>query len=366
VRLVREEAEQALVSVLANKYQGCSIIYCSYTGKATSVLRKKFYEANITSAGEIKTLHSLMYYPVVDERTGVVRAWKRREKLDYNLVVVDEASMLDQKLFEDLQKYGVPILAVGDHGQLPPVMGSFNLMEKPMLKLETIHRQAQDSPILALSEFIRRVGQVPRFTNSAEVQVLDRNQLDAVIDDLFKTPDIRYDDIGLLCYTNRLRVHLNLDAHAARWGGDNRELRVGDQVICLRNMEATIFNGMRGVVTKLDPQYETELHLYATVLFEDEEIEFEGPICKEQLGRTTTFQNYDEYEVETGFRPNHWHQVGALFDYGYALTTHKAQGSQFEHVIVVAERPGRLSLDDWKRWLYTAVTRCSKYLVVLQ
>lgn len=358
--------KSTLVSVLANKYQGNDIVFCSYTGKATSVLRKKFYEANISAAGDIKTLHSLMYYPIVDEHTGVVRGWKRRSALDYRLIVVDEASMLNEDLFRDLQAYDIPILAVGDHGQLPPVMGSFNLMEKPMLKLETIHRQAQDSPILALSEFIRRVGQVPRFHNTSEVQVLELDQLDAVVDDLFKTPSIRHDDVGLLCYTNRLRVQLNLDAHAARWGGEDRNPKVGDQLICLRNMESTIFNGMRGIITKIDPKYETEFHLYATVLFEDEEIEFEGPICKEQLGRESTFRDFDEYENETGYRPKHWHQVGALFDYGYALTVHKSQGSQFEHVIVVAERPGRLSLDDWRRWLYTAVTRCQKYLVVLQ
>ena len=82
------------------------------------------------------------------------------------------------------------------------------------------------------------------------------------------------------------------------------------------------------------------------------------PIC--------TFKDFDEYARATHIRPRSWEAVGLLLDYGYALTFHKAQASEWEHVIVVNDLPSRLELESKRRALYTAVSRCSKYLVVLQ
>ncbi len=359
--------KSTLLSVLANHYLDEMIAFCAYTGKATSVLRKKFYEANIVKgAYDIGTLHSLIYHPIPNEQTGGIRGWKKRQRLPYDLLVVDEASMLNEELFTDLKSYGIPILAVGDHGQLPPVFGNFSLMDKPHLRLETIHRQAEDSPILALSAFVRRTGQVPRMEDSQEVQVLEHNQINEVVEKLFTAPGVRYDDVAMLCYKNETRVDLNNRARAARWGSRVafNLPEVDDQVICLRNTDATIFNGMRGTIQEIDTT--AELTYEGRVLFEDDEIEVSGSISAPQFGHPTTFKDFNEYQHVTGYRPDSWSKVGLLLDYGYALTCHKAQGSQFEHVIVMSEKPTRISYDDWKRWIYTAITRCSKYLVVLQ
>jgi exodeoxyribonuclease-5 len=361
--------KSTLISVLAGKYNSERLGFCAFTGKATSVLRKKFFDANVSlGSHEIKTLHSLMYFPIVDEETGGVRGWRRRDELEFDLLIVDEASMIDAGLLEDLQSYGIPILAVGDHGQLPPVFGTLSLMEKPNLRLEKIHRQAEDSPILALSEFVRRTGQLPRFKDpSLEVQLLDVDQIDDVIDSLYRTPDIRYNDVGMLCYTNAERISLNHAARQARWQANDEDLekpRVGDGIICLKNTENTIFNGMRGALTQFRPS--SLLHYEGAVLFEEDEISVEGSICAMQFDRETTFKNFDEVESVTGSRPRDWETVGLLMDYGYAMTIHKAQGSEWEHVIVSSRFPMRIDLDTKKRALYTAVTRCTKYLVVLE
>lgn len=357
--------KSTLVSVLAGRYSDVRIVFCSYTGKATSVLRTKLIDANTPGHHDVKTVHSLMYYPIPDGETGGIKGWKKRAVLEYDLIVVDEASMLDEALFNDLRSYGIPILAVGDHGQLPPVFGSFNLMEKPQLRLETIHRQAEGSPILALADFVRRIGQIPRFENSMELQQLQRHQLPEVLGSLFSTPAVNHDDIGMLCYTNRERVELNLTARQARWGIDvpMYEPTLGDQLICLKNTEGTIFNGMRGRITRCSDV--SKLHYDAAILFEDDEVEVSGPVCKAQFGLETTIRNFGEFEHLTGYKPYSWDALGLLMDFGYALTVHKSQGSQFEHTIVIADTPQRISLDDRRRWLYTAVTRCSKYLVVL-
>ena len=363
--------KSTLISVLAGHLRNEDVAFCAFTGKATQVLRRKFREANVpVGKRDIQTIHALMYEPIVDKKTGSVIEWEKKTSLDKELIVVDEASMLDKTLFDDLSSYGIPMLAVGDHGQLPPVSGNFNLMEKPMLRLETIHRQAEGSPILALSAFVRRTGQVPRThfcDDSLAIQVLPPDALTDVVFSLFSGKGVRYDDVGLLAYTNAERIELNDLARTARWGRDiDVRPLVGDQLICLRNAENSIFNGMRGTLLSLDTGYETKNHYWGKVLFEDDEIMVEGPICKAQFGREGTIKDFDEYFRLTGQRVRSWQAMGLLMDWGYALTVHKAQGSSFDHVVLVNEPPRHMSLDMKKRAVYTAVTRAARYLAVLQ
>lgn len=363
--------KSTLISVLAGHLRHDDVAFCAFTGKATQVLRRKFREANVPMGKrDIQTIHALMYDPITDEKTGSVVTWERKNSLDKELIVIDEASMLDKTLFDDLSAYGIPMLAVGDHGQLPPITGNFNLMEKPMLRLETIHRQAEGNPILALSAFVRRTGQIPRThfcDDSLAIQVLPPNALTDVVFSLFSGQDVRYDDVGLLAYTNLERIELNDLARVARWGKDiDVRPLVGDQLICLRNCENSIFNGMRGTLVSLDEGYETKNHYWGKVLFEDDEIMVEGPICKVQLGREGTIKDFDEYFMLTGQRVRSWQAMGLLMDWGYALTVHKAQGSSFDHVVLVNEPPRHMSLDMKKRAVYTAVTRAARYLAVVQ
>lgn len=357
--------KSTLVSVLANKYIDDAIVFCAFTGKATSVLRTKLGEANLARTPEVQTLHSLIYQPISDQASGRVLEWKKRFHLDYDLIVVDEASMLTEELFDDLRSFGIPILAVGDHGQLPPISGSFNLMEKPHLRLEKIHRQAEDSPILALADFVRRVGQIPRLDNTPELQVVSSKYIDGICDSLFADASIEHGDLGLLCYSNRQRIELNEKARRARWGSDFTHAPIeGDQVICLRNEAGRIYNGMRGKLTSYKDS--AVLHYSGVVLFEDDEVEVEGPICKVQFGLDRTIQDFKHFYQLTQYNVKSWQALGLLFDYGYALTGHKAQGSEFDHVVVDTELPHRLSLDEKRRWLYTAFTRASRYLCILQ
>ena len=359
--------KSTLLSVLAGKYDSKRVAFAAYTGKATSVLRRKLIEANNTAhLSSVSTLHSLLYMPIINHETGEVTGWTKQLALPFDLIVVDEASMVDEKMLEDLKSFDIPILAVGDHGQLPPVQGSFNLMENPELRLETIHRVADDSPILHLSAMVRRFGQVPRHTHDGRaVQILPLHRLGSLVAQLAEHPNISFENIGFICYTNRERVDINRMVRQCRWGDMEAPLYVGDTVICLKNVDNTIFNGMRGVVHRLDDELETETHYYADVFFEEDEVMATGPILKKQFDRDTTIKNYED-AAQGSFRPRNWNQVGFLFDYGYALTVHKSQGSQFEHVIVLNNFPRGLDDSTRRRALYTAVTRCSAYLVVLQ
>ena len=310
----------------------------------------------------------------------------RRDILDrsYGLIIVDEASMVDDGMLRDLKSYGVPILAVGDHGQLPPVGGVGSLMKNPHLRLEKIHRQAEGNPIIALSKMVREEGRLPKEIGEGAVAFEQLRFLDRLIEDRYA--DATADQLlamGLACYTNRRRLGLNSAVRRARGiARTGRELPVkGEHVICLRNMKSVgtappIYNGMRGVLTsnlawKQITNYrkenlgESEVHLVGTVEFPEDGIEARSyEMLAKQFNREKTFSSPEELSRETGI--SSFSMAGSLFDFGYAMTVHKMQGSQFNDLVVCAERPGMCDEEGWRRWLYTAVTRAASKLTVLR
>jgi exodeoxyribonuclease V len=332
------------------------------------------------------------------DESGVCRycggkEWLLREALDrnYGLIIVDEASMVDDGMLRDLRSFEVPILAVGDHGQLPPVGGVGSLMKAPHLRLEKIHRQAEGNPIIALSKMIRETGRLPDNLAGEAVtfgrlrfveQLLEERYADA-------SPE-RLLEMGLACYTNRRRIGLNTAVRRARGTArSGRELpQKGEHVICLRNMKAgggkpPIYNGMRGVLAadanpKLvkDPhgEYkndrgeaasESGVHLVGRIAFPEDGIPaLDFDLLRAQFGREKTFAAPEELQREVGIST--FSMAGSFFDFGYAMTVHKMQGSQFDDLVVCAERPGPVSEEDWRRWLYTSVTRAAKKLTILR
>jgi exodeoxyribonuclease V len=270
---------------------------------------------------------------------------------------VDEASMVDETIWRDLLSFGVPILAVGDHGQLPPVGGAFNLMDKPQVRLDRIWRQEVGSPIIEVATLARETGVIPVREFGAGVRKLDRSlpETGLMVQELLESwrPDLL-----ILCGYNATRIKLNEAIRGMR-DVESPEPQSGDQVVCLRNNRGKhIFNGMIGRIVRVVPAlggdgavwYEAEIEL------EGEDYTYSGYILREQFGAETTLK--DVPLAPDGER-------GDLWDFGYALTVHKAQGSQAERVLLFEERFGRSSEEDWRRWLYTAVTRAVRELTVV-
>lgn len=359
-----------LLCALAAHFENKRVAFCSLTGKAVSVLKQKFISQNVRSGNhEIATIHSLLYSPITG-KGGAIIGWKKKDTLDYDLIVVDEGSMVNQEILQDFMEFEVPLLAVGDHGQLPPIQGTFNLMGDPELRLEHIHRQAEGSPILALSQTIRDTGTFPSvYSNTPEVQFLAKAQAGEVLRSLYNTPGFKLDDLALLCFKNKTRTMLNKLARTIRWGKDAALPIIGDQVICLRNSYDGLFNGMRGEFT--DIKQTSEVHLMSTVTFPSERVRFDGAVNRHQFCRDKTFKDLGEYGNTSGYRAYSWLQLGLLLDYGYCMTSHKAQGSEFPYVVFYddydpAHHGDADPVDFYKRLIYTAISRCRKYLVVLR
>ncbi|MFA5776513.1 MAG: AAA family ATPase [Patescibacteria group bacterium] len=331
------------------------VAFCSYTGKATQVLRKKLYEHKaMFKDDEIRTIHSLIYKAVTNER-GQIVGWKRRGKseVEFDLLVVDEASMVDAEIWQDLLSFQIPIVAVGDHGQLPPVSGSFNLMENPQLRLEKIHRQAEENPIIQLSVMAREYGAILHGDYGNGVRKLNMEDATPLLENIFMSFTGEH---MILCGYNNSRVRLNSVVRGAL-GFESPLPCVNDRVICLRNnREKEIYNGMLGYIKEIK---KLAGDMYKVVISMDSfggDFLYEGLISSEQFNSSTTLNNIAGYSKT---------KDTDLFDFGYALTVHKAQGSQAKKVVLFEERFGKQDEDMWRRWFYTGITRAEEELLIV-
>ncbi len=333
-----------------------TVAFCAYTGKATRVLHEKLRERGAARRGDnVSTIHSLIY--TSEEAPGDVPRWIRKDALNFKLIVVDEASMVDELIWGDLLSFGIPILAVGDHGQLPPVGSSFNLMEKPQLRLEQIFRQEEGSAIIEVATLARETGKLPVAEFGAGVRKLDRSlpETGVMVQELLSNWKT---DLLILCGYNNTRIKLNQAIREMR-DMESPLPQSGDQVVCLRNNRTKhIFNGMIGRIVRVTPADGENGSLWyeAEISFDGEDFAYHGYILREQFGAAATVK-------EVPLAPDG--ERGDLWDYGYALTVHKAQGSQSQSVLVFEERFAKSSEEDWRRWLYTAVTRAELELTVV-
>lgn len=334
--------------------------FCALTGKAANVLQRKLRAVGIHDPGYVGTIHRLLYHPLTD-KLGRIIGWQRK---DYPLtvddtrierIIVDEASMVNERTLDDLKYYKIPILLVGDHGQLKPVEGN-SVLEAPDIRLEKIHRQAADNPIIQLASQIRALGNIPRdFQPSANIQFVKQEEAFEIIGETYERLML---DMSVLVRRNVIRKRLNVEPR------DVPEPIVGDMVICLKNVPP-VFNGMRGIIEEISPYLE---HWYkARIMFPDDGISIEGVLNRHQFGRDKTINSAFDLQAE-GIRYPRWlnDKLGLLFDFGMALTVHKSQGSAFKEVILFPETSSYDEGDDYMRWLYTAVTRASEKLTIVR
>lgn len=333
---------------LDKTYPELPVAFCTFTGKASRVLNtnlRKF--GSIFPQDYCGTIHSLVYKAVTNDEGEIVR-WDKKDKLDFKLIIVDEASMVNKFLWEDLRSYNLPIIAVGDHGQLPPIGSDFDLMKTPKIKLEQIHRQLAGNPILEIAYKARETGviDVGRYSDTVIKYNNQESDIQSEIESkLLKTKE----NSIVLCGYNHTRFRLNRYIREL-FLIEEPEPQVKDKVIVLKNnYKSKVFNGMTGVIKSI---YELdELTYQCDVKFENEEKLYSGKVLKEPF-------------FEREFNAKGVSNEYDILDFGYAITVHKAQGSQAQKVILFEERMGKMDDETWKRWLYTAVTRAQDELYI--
>jgi len=338
--------------IIHKKNPNIKVAFCSFTGRAARVLSTNLKKVDAVYPKDfVGTIHSLIYSPMINSKQQIT-GWKLKDELKYDLIIVDEASMVNKKIWQDLLGFSIPIIAVGDHGQLPPIEGKFNLMENPQIRLETIHRQAADNPIIKMSQYARETGQIPVGRFGTGVEKIDKTDFDAQekVEGILR----KYSsDMIVLTGYNKTRVQINKFIREGL-GFETLSPQTGDRVICLKNNHKKgIYNGMLGYIEKINK--ENKDWLRAEIKMDGEEHLYEGLIYADQFGN----------EQPYNFSKSRGRALGDLFDFGYGLTVHKAQGSQAKRAIVFEERFSRMDDDMWRRWLYTAVTRAEEELFVV-
>ena len=341
------------------------VCFACFTGKAAQVLLKKGNK-------NVITLHKLLYKSIPKESGGFVRI--PNPSIPYKIVVVDEVSMAPKTLMDLLFKHNVYVICLGDPFQLPPVdkKEDNHLLDAPHIFLDEIMRQAQESEIIQLSMAIRENRPIEAFQGK-EVQILNKEELN--------TGMLTWAD-QILVATNATRVSINTQMRKLLNFGEKPQ--DGDKIICLRNYwdcfsdnEEPLVNGTIGI---LKNSFLTKRYLPRIVKSTDglSHIDLIMGDFISDSGMYFHSLEMDKKMIDTGEFSLDWKTVYQLnrnpktrdippleFTYGYAITCHKAQGSEWDKVLVIEEK---FPFDriEHARWLYTAVTRSSEKLVLVR
>ena len=328
---------------------GGQVQFAAFTGKAAQVLRSK-------GATNARTIHSLIYRPrgeeaVEDEATGRTSmsptfSINRQSPLARaKLVIIDECSMVDEELGRDLMSFGTPILVLGDPAQLPPISGGgFFTEHEPDHLLTEIHRQARDNPIIRLAMDVREGREFAK-GDFGTARVIGRDEV---------TQDLVLEADQVLVGTNRTRKRYNRRLRELK-GFSAAYPQAGDKLVCLRNDAAKgLLNGsLWKVMTSARETVKPGINL----LVSPEEDDPDRGVAKIKLLKAA----FEDPDADIP-----WQQKKRFddFDYGYALTVHKAQGSQWDKVVLFDE--SFAFRDTRQRWLYTAITRAAERLTIVR
>jgi len=324
--------------------------FAAFTGKAAQVLRSK-------GATNARTIHSLIYRPRGEEQVEDTTTGKTSINPTFSLnrqspvaraklIIVDECSMVDEQLGRDLLSFGTPILVLGDPGQLPPISGGgFFTDHEPDYLLTEIHRQARDNPIIRLALDVREGREFMR-GDYGTAQVIGREDV---------TQDLVLKADQVLVGRNQTRRRYNQRLRELK-GFSAGFPQAGDKLVCLRNdPNKGLLNGsLWKVMTSSRETVKPGINL----LVSPEEDDPDRGVAKIKLLKQV-FDEENPEEIPWSTRKRY-----DDFDFGYALTVHKAQGSQWSNVVLFDE--SYAFRDTRQRWLYTAITRAADTLTVVR
>lgn len=342
------------------------VFYCTFTGKAATVLRHK-------GCPNAMTAHKLLYYS--KKLPNGKFLFRPKPTLDGfpRLIIVDEISMLPKDLWNLLLRHRVHVIACGDPEQLPPINkdSDNHVLDNPHIFLDQVMRQAEESEIIKLTMAIREGKYIDAYKGT-EVQVIDESE---VVDGMYHWAD------QILVATNRARHEIN-DYMRRALGHLTPEPEVGEKIICCRNAwdvldtkeEIALVNGTIGYIEDIKAEvidYEIagvpEIPVYIINLRTENGEQFEDILIYQSS--LLTGEKYltpqEEYRLSQVAKNNPDMVVPLEFNYGYAITCHRAQGSEWEKVLVF-EEGFPFDKTEHRRWLYTACTRPSEKLVLVR
>lgn len=315
------------------------VVYAAFTGKAALVLASK-------GCRPASTIHSLIYK--LDDPDSPISEFVLNEDSaakNADLIVIDEVSMVGEELARDLLSFGTRVLVLGDPGQLPPVNGQgYFTSRKPDFMLTEIHRQAAESPVIQLAMNVRKGGKLS-LGNYGSSRVISRNDLNA---------DMVLDADQVLVGTNQKRRLYNQRVRELKgYTPEMGAICVGERMVTLKNnKEKGVLNGALWDVTRVTFQDEKESRLHLLP------VDAGGNKAHVEILTNHLWLSGEEHKLD-------WRQKKAYdpADFGYVLSCHKAQGSQWDDVLIFDE--SATFREDARAWLYTAITRAAERVTIV-
>lgn len=312
------------------------------------------------------TAHKLLYKSFPRPDGTFIHIPRKNLHRIYDIIVIDEVSMLPKQMWDLLLSHGVYVIACGDPCQLPSISEENYILDHPHIFLDEIVRQAQESEIIRLSMDVRE-GRPIKPRKGTEVNIVHKQDLSQGM--------LAWAD-QIICGKNNTRRELNNCFRQMIWRDFNLSTPlVGDKVICLRNnwtkvTEAgeALVNGTSGKIDKMSTYPNRLLGTKCKITFTpdtyndsiQQEQSFKDLIIDWKLINegipTITEKNFKTFPKY--LRPEQ-------FDYGYVITCWKAQGSEWDKVLFIAENMNLMSAEEYKRFLYTGITRSIKKLTLV-
>lgn len=331
----------AIVETLGLKEN--EVAYASYTGKAALVLQKQGKNAI--------TLHKLLYTFYPNGYGGFIIKPKKFLDSSLKLIIVDEISMCPKEIWNLLLSHKIYIIGLGDPFQLPPIGDDLHLLEKPHIFLTEIMRQALDNDIIEYSLKLRQGEKLYSGVRGKNIRTYKKTEL---------VPEMLTWADQILCGKNNTRRQINNQVRKIL--NKTNIVDENDKLICLKNywdfqssQSNFLVNGTIGYLNNIKINesnkkirgnfFVNDLDSFGTISLDYKLLKTGEPTIK----KLPNGKILPKSEIE--------------MDYGYTITVHKAQGSQFNKVLVFDEHLWQE--ENHNRWLYTAITRAIDKVVIL-
>lgn len=375
------------------KESGKSILVVAPTNKAAKVLNDKLKSTGVES--EAQTIHKTIY----GEPDPITGEWIPSANIKNSVIIVDESSMIEDSVMQDLLKLtkdkNNKIIFMGDSFQLEAVGKDSGLFQNKIKEIDKgtelteVKRQSLDSNILKIATLIRedKKSYIPEISTEDFIVAKSKNEFV----ENFKSSIKNNEDSIMIVATNNERILMNKLARDAKFGENSKNiLNENENLISIANstdysnsetfsikkLNDTTFDKFT-ITLKDNFNKESNYDVYFTFIVNDKNIEipmlFLPEIDKPSLYHSSILQaaresNKNLYNALEPYTISSRKGIKLspniiISTYGYSITAHKSQGSQWEKVFVNQN----YSAPTWNpaRWFYTAITRAAKQVEVL-
>ena len=351
--------------VKALKIDSNRIAPMAYTGSAAINMRTKgMYSARTI----FSWLYDFIEVPVLNEKGEPIldpvfnkpkfkmRFVPKSYLPDIDLIIVDEAGMVPEEMRNIIDSMGIPVIAAGDIDQLPPVAGKSGYLTEPwkVHKLTEIMRQANDNTIVQFSQMLIKGIEIPhgKFKN---VTVLYEDEIN---DNMIAQSDI------VICGKNTTRDNINNHIRHDMFGFTNPTPNLGERLVCRKNnwqIESggiNLTNGLVGnCITMIGPDSFNQKDVTFKMSFKPDIIDSYFKDIDVDLRYMTSDKKGRDALLETNF------SKGNKFEFGYAITTHMSQGSEFNRGMYFEEY---LNKNINRNLHYVGITRFKQHCIYVK